>query len=925
MPKYAVHMIALEEACKKLKQSTKASERQIADLIESHKQVSNLGSIGPDLFFWAPDFEIVKKPLEFYKNFKWLFELYENTIGRAKDAIEALGKPVEKAASTLAPNTVKLIKKLINEINETTSLFEKTITTGLFAGIFEGYDFIANTADLPKLSHQLFDWFTPPLQGDLECPGWRNVQIPGSGCSAKNETKWYWYDMLHYRSTGKFAQNLINFAKTDEQKIYAYGYLSHIATDTVGHAFINEIVGGPFRFHTQRHATCENFIDTWKYHNLYKESINATLHNRSKFPKSKELYNLDYDLSDDIARLLYNSFLKTYQNLPSQKRPSNINTNNGAKAGFLTVEDIKETYQVFCFVFEVLGRSYVEKPSEPFSGILDILNNLLGKFETPPSPPSSGSSCSFGDIFSFGLTDSSRDCYKNFVENIGEWFKYIGELAKWAFETLRNLLDLLLTSLLSLPITTVMAILYGIQMLLYNIYRQLRWVLSLNGFVYPEPDEVLGSSFGRNFITPSQGAIIDFGGFTHVREIEYGYPRIHSHNINNLQFPNGKTEEPNTTCAWYPRSIDSTPDKFIHDDSFSEEILKQYVSANNPFETRGVAKQRKKIGNAIDFSAWLIKNATNKSKKESVYCNWNLDSDRGYGYKCWKADNLPSVKLKGEDYVEALLKPKNLQSFYVDASVLLVKFLKSGETLGNPGSDSTDWNLHYNWARKQSTERLRLALQEKSDRMVELRSKEGKTSQANFYGKVCVIWATYGVYFGSEAANSTDLSMHANWAQQKSADVLKNQLNMRIEKIIASYSYIGTAKPKDIHGFYADTSVLLVKFLKSGETLGSPASDSTDWNMHYNWARQQNTERLRSALQEKSNRMVELRSKEGKTSQANFYGKVCVIWATYGVYFGSEAANSTDQSMHANWAQQKSADVLKNQLNMRIEKIIASY
>ncbi len=132
-------------------------------------------------------------------------------------------------------------------------------------------------------------------------------------------------------------------------------------------------------------------------------------------------------------------------------------------------------------------------------------------------------------------------------------------------------------------------------------------------------------------------------------------------------------------------------------------------------------------------------------------------------------------------------KPNDLQGFYADASALLVEFLKSGETLGSSGADSTERDLHYNWARQQSTEKLRLALLEKSDRMVMLRLEESTKAMGDFYGKVCVIWAGYGVDFGSEAANSTDYAMHANWAQNQSADRIKNGLKVRIEKMFASY------------------------------------------------------------------------------------------------------------------------------------------
>jgi len=635
MPKYAVHMIVLEEVAKKLGQSTVGDERAIADLIDKNKQAALLGSVGPDLFFWAPDYDIVKKPLEFYKKFRWLIELYNNTIGLVNDAIEALEKPVEDAVSSLAPNTVKILKSLINQIEKTISTFKSTLATGLFAGVFTGYDFMAKMGDLPTLSHTLFDYFTPPLQDD------------------QTEGEWYWFDMLHYRLTGKFAQNLVELATTDEEKAFAYGYLTHVATDTTGHPYVNEIVGGPWRLHPQRHATCENFIDTWEYSAKYNENINSTLHDREKLPKSKELYDLEFELSDGIANLIHSTFLKTYGNLPMAQRPMRINKNVGANSGFLKVEDIQDTYAVFCFVMEVLGRSHVERPEEPFSGILDILNKMLKDFKEPPSPPSISTMCSIWDILSFGLTAKSRDCYENFAKNVAKWFQYISELIKWSFETILHLLDMLLTVLLSLPIAAVMAILYGLQLLLYSIYRQARFVLALNGFVYPEPDEVHESSFGRALVTPHQCIKVTGGPVPDLDEFypNGSYPYIHSHKLNHLQCPDTPSEAPPTISAWYSRSVNTTPSSFIRDAGFNEADVKQYTKAADPNATRNLEKVIKCMGNSVDFAAWMMKNATDKKEKDAIFCDWNLDADRGFGYKCWKARNLANPPLSDEAYV----------------------------------------------------------------------------------------------------------------------------------------------------------------------------------------------------------------------------------------------------------------------------------
>ncbi|MGZ0787063.1 LysR substrate-binding domain-containing protein [Pseudomonas saponiphila] len=55
-------------------------------------------------------------------------------------------------------------------------------------------------------------------------------------------------------------------AQESEQFLaFTLGYITHLGTDTIGHAFVNEQCGGPFRNHPQRHHLIENHIDAWNY------------------------------------------------------------------------------------------------------------------------------------------------------------------------------------------------------------------------------------------------------------------------------------------------------------------------------------------------------------------------------------------------------------------------------------------------------------------------------------------------------------------------------------------------------------------------------------------------------------------------------------------------------------------------------------
>lgn len=614
MPKYGIHHIVLKEATPELYALDNITAAKAADVIQAETPSALIGSIGPDLFFWGPDYEVVDKPYKLYKNIEKVVRIYNRIVKPIREIKDAVVEPVEDLVETLAPNTVELIRRLLREIEETSSLFKSAVGTGLFAGVLEGANLLTDAAGIGPLSHQFFQMFVPDFQKN------------------KDEKEWYWFDMLHYRRTGKFAWNLVNGANSDRQKAFAFGYLSHIATDVIGHGYVNQIVGTAYRLNVHRHVTAENYQDTWKYARYYNgESINHTLFARLGLPEN---------LPSDVGDLLFDAFKQTYTGFD---HPTKLQGD-----GFYTRGQIDVTYEVFYKVLKLMESMAVGRPEEPFSGVADILADALDNFSPPPSPPSPSSSmCSIEDIFSFGLTSSSRDCYEEFFENVATWLNYLGELIAWSLETLRNLIDLLLTLLLSLPISVLLAILYGIQLLCYQIYRSARMVLSTNGFVMPEPDE-LDNSIARNLITLFPSCAVNFKTF----------PSIGTPFHNNLICPVPFAEKPVTAAAFHPKAIESTPDRFIIEEPFSESALRAYAhDANSPEQTRSIQRDRLSIGNSRDFTAWMIRHANDPNittaDQDILYTDWNLDSDRGYGYHSWrgKVPNDEPFAVDNEQYI----------------------------------------------------------------------------------------------------------------------------------------------------------------------------------------------------------------------------------------------------------------------------------
>lgn len=630
MPKYGIHHIVLTDAIGALLASPDAVARNAGTELASNHGMSMLGAVGPDLLFWAPDYEIVDKLYTFYKNYQAVVDLYNQIVQPIRDIRDAVVEPIEDAVETLAPSTVALIRTLIEEMRETAELFKSTISTGLFAGVISGANLLTDAAGFPSLAAGFFYTFRPPLQDGLP------------------EDQWYWFDMLHYRKTGDFGRRLVANARTGsaQQRAYAYGYLSHIATDLVGHAYVNQIVGGPYRLQVQRHVTVENFMDTWKFQQYYGENINQVLFDKFGLPDT---------LPTDVGDLIHQTLRDVYTGVPHPQRlPGD---------GFLTRDQIDQTYEIFYEILKLMQNMAVARPEEPFSGVADILNGALEDlFEPPPSPPSSPSgACSLGDILSFGLTASSRECYEEFFDQLEDWLSYIGELLAWAFETLLDLFDLLLSLLLSLPIMVLLAILYGLQLLLYEIYQTVRSVLALQGFIFPEPRD-LNDAHGRNLTTPFQCGIV--GCVSERLSAVIGtvnYPRWTNLATSHLVCPGPPVEQPATIPNFDPPLDTITPDQFITLTPLNLGALAAYAASPSPARTRALYRRCLRIGNATDLTAWMIGIASNPeapgAARAVAFTNWNLDSDRGYGYKTWRGilPPVPAIPVTDEFYVNAEL------------------------------------------------------------------------------------------------------------------------------------------------------------------------------------------------------------------------------------------------------------------------------
>lgn len=214
---------------------TGANTVALGQLMQTHPNFASLGAIGPDLFFFLPDFrntDGVSTSSVLVTVLNFLEELY--------NALDPYISKWEQYLGPISEDTGEEMSRLTGGLSETVGDITGELSSLLITAI-ENY--VTENVDF-------WTYFSLGLNKGYD------------------EQAFFWSDMLHYRDTGQFARAIwksANDANDDQARAYALGYNTHVATDVTGHAFVNSIAGGPFRLHWQRHHLVENHMDTFWY------------------------------------------------------------------------------------------------------------------------------------------------------------------------------------------------------------------------------------------------------------------------------------------------------------------------------------------------------------------------------------------------------------------------------------------------------------------------------------------------------------------------------------------------------------------------------------------------------------------------------------------------------------------------------------
>ena len=245
-------------------------------IMRKWEKFTSVGAIGPDLFFFSQDWsneilgprsDLIMLALATYYYFD----------AAKEDDWEPLLIILEEVNSTMA-GIIRFLIRLDKIWKDFVKAWNKTVGPLVSA--------VGNLADdlsggiLSELKGALGELLIAIKEmGLLEITTFADMWGLMNTCVQKgwSEDSFLWSDMAHYRRTSATCQALVRQAEgmrdgTDQGEerfeqflAFALGYIVHVGTDTIGHSFVNEQCGGPFRDHPTRHHLIENHIDAWNY------------------------------------------------------------------------------------------------------------------------------------------------------------------------------------------------------------------------------------------------------------------------------------------------------------------------------------------------------------------------------------------------------------------------------------------------------------------------------------------------------------------------------------------------------------------------------------------------------------------------------------------------------------------------------------
>jgi len=581
-----------------------------------------LGCQGPDfMFFNTKDIHPALGDLV-----STYFDVYDFIERFKRDLVALVPQPVLDALAALdeAANAVVTSSSTLTELEELFSDMGKVVDA-LSATLLEAVKRYVS-------DFNLFDLIAHPYRDGVPSGSKpAGFSVPSERAAGENE--WWWFDAMHYRKTGKLAKRLLD--ETDPSSplhLYAIGYLTHVAADTVGHPYVNSISGGPYRSHAQRHKASENYQDVFNFLGVRGADWNhSALH---------ALYNFNYtgnvdtandvpdpftNLPSDLAKLIADALNEIYNEDAAPPQPD--------YAKRVTPKDIDNAYRLWYRWFTSATDTGTLPPPVPYSlteELREVWDQMVDNLD------------SIGDFLE-DAADTAGD--------LGIWgiFLLLGALILAALAAAAALIDAVLGALTTLGSATIRYVACLIYEQLYNAFESFRLAVAMNGLAFPMLQHLSDpriAHFANPALADANGNSVSsivgrlpalrwtVGGLMH-NERHLVYPPTGPERPTLFTVPSSYLDKPSTWYAW--GDIPQKP-------GVLDELLALATDDNpeNNDDGTGLSRvydDRQLLGNALMLTEAMY----DKVKSSGAVPDFNLDGDRGYGYLCWSQRGDPAA------------------------------------------------------------------------------------------------------------------------------------------------------------------------------------------------------------------------------------------------------------------------------------------
>lgn len=554
-----------------------------------------LGCQGPDFFFFnARDVDptIGKLVNTYFDVYDFLEEFREKVLALVPEpilvAIDAVEEAIEQTVDA---------SSLLSELQQTFAEFSAT-----------------GAALAATLSEKIKEWVADFNLFNVVSHPYRDGVAAG---------EWWWFDVMHYRKTGKFAKALLE--KTNGQDsplhLYALGYLTHFAADTVGHPYVGIFSGGSYRSHPQRHKVGENFQDVHNFLAAAQIDWNAS--------KIHHLYNFNFDgsasapnestnLPDDLARLIADTLNEIFQEGPGAA---------GRYSPVLTAEDVNDTYRLWYRWYAKATETGTIPPPFSYSlseELVEVWDQAMENLE------------GIGDF----LQDAADFAGENGILGI---FLAIGAMILGGILAVVAIADAIAGAVTTLSTATLRAGACLLYELAFDAFQSFRLGIALNGLAFPMLEHMNEPRFAQ-FIKPD---VPDPTGVT-AAQIANRMPLLRER-VPFASDPLAAIFARERHLVYAPTAGELAAVQMGPQSYFSELPLHYafgqipltaglidqiaalpQISGNHEAAIAALMQQGQ-LGNAMTLIGELYRRA----RTGGPIPDFNMDADRGYGYPCW--------------------------------------------------------------------------------------------------------------------------------------------------------------------------------------------------------------------------------------------------------------------------------------------------